>query len=121
MTRGPGVGARGRREVYALTARNTLVWMQPTGHHAMEPLACATPDRLCGVPGHPRPVRSGWIGRSNFHRPVTPDSVRGSSNQPLERTASGAGGSLKRWSRGRSTLIVRLQKLHCMRWLRNLA
>jgi hypothetical protein len=77
VTRGPGVGARGRREVYALTARNTLVWTQPTGHHAMEPLACATPDRLCGVPAHPRPVRSGWIGRSNFHRPVTPDSVRG--------------------------------------------
>ena len=35
-----------------------------------------------------------------------PDSVRGSSNQLLERTAAGAWGSCKRWSRGRSTLIV---------------
>jgi Putative transposase len=77
VTRGSGVCSRGRREEYALTARNTLPWKKPAGHHAMECIGCSAPHRLCCATGHPRRVRSGLIDRYKFHRQGVPNSVRG--------------------------------------------
>jgi hypothetical protein len=77
----------------------------PPANHTIEATGGSALHRCVCAIGQPRRGRSGWLGRSKFHRPVVPDSVRGLSNQLLERTA--AGGAFTRWSRGRSTLIVR--------------
>jgi hypothetical protein len=100
MTRGLGVCARGRREAYALTARNTLPWKKPACHRAMQPTGCSARHRFCGATGHHRRDRSRLIGRYKFHRPVVPDSVRGSSKDALK---------LQRVARGYSSASVPLQ------------
>jgi hypothetical protein len=91
VTRGPGVGWRWRREAYALTARNTLVWQKPACAYGMEPSGCAACHPLWSATGHSRWLRPGVIDRYTIHRSIVPDPVRGSSNNALQLTAARSG------------------------------
>jgi hypothetical protein len=106
VTRGPGVGARGRREVYALTARHTRVRTLPG-----RPSRHETP-RVRDI----RPARWGaWppaTGPFRVERPIELPSARGARlGTRVVHPAVGADraqlrGACVYGSRGRSTLIV---------------
>ena len=107
MSHPQGVGPGRLREELALGPRESGPGTRraaPSRERAPWP---RHPTRRCmpsaGLEGSCRGDCAGY----KFHRLVVRDSVRGSSNQVLKRTAAVAGGSSGRWSRGRLTLIVR--------------
>ena len=91
MNRRRGVVYRPTAEGYARVAKTSRPWHDHAGQPALDHVEfAAIPRSSCSISLRGElPARS--MASYNFHRLAVRDSVRGSSNPVLKRTAAGAG------------------------------
>jgi hypothetical protein len=91
MNHWPCVAARRPRAGFALMPRKARSGTRQARHPAQEPLRFWPRQQRSASPGLSGRVFLGIRRVYKFHRQGVPDSVRGSSNHALKRTAAGSG------------------------------
>jgi hypothetical protein len=91
VNRHRSVCLRGIGEEYALTRAPRLRWPGQGVTEVQDPIAFAAPAGVSLATRSRQRGLAAGMRSYKFHRPVVRDSVRGSSNQALKRTAARSG------------------------------